>query len=375
MDDDLVQYELDWPPDLLRRELHALTSHRYRPGTSEEIEQLLAEAFHTEAPVEDYRRLSAGGEWAGDPGPGKAWVRDLLDRVDRLREYREPGPVFAVRRRHPGRPTAPTRTLYEDIELLLHELRNGGYLDKQFPPPCVDDGTAAHEDDQEFGWDTALFDHIRAKISVLKLWPLPAGAWNDDLLYSLIEVYHDLVARPRRRWNHDFNDCGWHYENFDTAAGRRIYRRLVNRILERHGAEYRISDDGEDVGLVITTVDEARAELLDRASRSPSPGVAARVEHARALFRGRNATEHDKRSAVLTLVGILEERRELIRTEIGKKDEGALFQIANEFAVRHQRRGQQGDYDPAFLDWMFWWYLATIELTDRILDRQRSEAW
>ena len=192
---------------------------------------------------------------------------------------------------------------------------------------------------------------------------------------SRIEVYHHLVARPRRRWHHDFNDCGWHSEDFDTGAGRRIYRRLVNRILEHHGAEYRISNEGEDVGLVIRTVDEARAELLDRASRSPSPGVAGRVEHARALFRGRNATEHDKRSAVLTLVGILEERRELIRTEIGKKDEGALFEIANEFAVRHQRRGQQGDYDPAFLDWMFWWYLATIELTDRILDRQRSEAW
>ena len=73
MDDDLVEYELDWPPDLLRSELTALTNHRYRPGTSAEIEQLLAEAFHTEAPVEDYRRLTAAGEWAGDPGPGRAW--------------------------------------------------------------------------------------------------------------------------------------------------------------------------------------------------------------------------------------------------------------------------------------------------------------
>ena len=90
-------------------------------------------------------------------------------------------------------------------------------------------------------------------------------------------------------------------------------------------------------GWVVITVDEARAELLDRASHSASPSVAARVEHSTALFRGRNATEHDKRSAVLTLVGILEERRELIRVRIGKKDEGALFTIANEFAIRHQR--------------------------------------
>ena len=46
-----------------------------------------------------------------------------------------------------------------------------------------------------------------------------------------------------------------------------------------------------------------------------------------------------------------------------------MFSLANEFAIRHQRRGQQGDYDPAFLDWIFWWYLATIELTDRLLAR------
>ena len=65
----------------------------------------------------------------------------------------------------------------------------------------------------------------------------------------------------------------------------------------------------------------------------------------------------------------LEERRQLIKAELGSADEGALFQIANKFAIRHQRAGQQADYDPAFLDWIFWWYLATVELTERIISR------
>jgi len=39
------------------------------------------------------------------------------------------------------------------------------------------------------------------------------------------------------------------------------------------------------------------------------------------------------------------------------------------FAIRHRRRGQQADYDPVFLDWIFWWYLATVELTARLLAR------
>ncbi len=26
-------------------------------------------------------------------------------------------------------------------------------------------------------------------------------------------------------------------------------------------------------------------------------------------------------------------------------------------------------YDEAFLDWIFWWYLGTVELTNRLINR------
>ncbi len=55
------------------------------------------------------------------------------------------------------------------------------------------------------------------------------------------------------------------------------------------------------------------------------------------------------------------------------KDEDVLFQIANRFNIRHQSAAQQGDYDVAFLDWIFWWYLATIELTDTLGSRHLAE--
>jgi hypothetical protein len=48
-------------------------------------------------------------------------------------------------------------------------------------------------------------------------------------------------------------------------------------------------------------------------------------------------------------------------------------------ACRHRRqrgaespacqRAAEGDYDPVFLDWIFWLYLATVELTDSLLAR------
>ena len=72
------------------------------------------------------------------------------------------------------------------------------------------------------------------------------------------------------------------------------------------------------------------------------------------------------------LAHVLERRRSLLKDKLLRSDEGALFRIANEFAIRHENEKQRSDYDPVFLDWVFWWYLATIELTDRLLQQNRS---
>ncbi|MGW2214132.1 hypothetical protein ACWCSD_04020 [Nonomuraea sp. NPDC001684] len=117
----------------------------------------------------------------------------------------------------------------------------------------------------------------------------------------------------------------------------------------------------------MAVTDDARSELIHQVLHTPAPDITHRVEHAIALFRSRSTSLESKRSAIVTLAGILEERRQLIRDGIGKPDDGALFEIANRFALRHRRADQFGDYDPAFLDWIFWWYLATVELTSRLI--------
>jgi hypothetical protein len=66
-----------------------------------------------------------------------------------------------------------------------------------------------------------------------------------------------------------------------------------------------------------------------------------------ALFRRRDATAEDKRSALVTLAGIFEERRQLIKAELGSADEGALFHIANKFALRHRNGDEQSNYGPS----------------------------
>ncbi|WP_198682005.1 hypothetical protein [Kribbella rubisoli] len=74
----------------------------------------------------------------------------------------------------------------------------------------------------------------------------------------------------------------------------------------------------------------------------------------------------------MVLALVLEERRALLKEELLSKDERALFEIANGFAIRHQKENQRADYNPAFRDWVFWWYLATIELTNRMITQRTS---
>jgi hypothetical protein len=189
---------------------------------------------------------------------------------------------------------------------------------------------------------------------------------------DLVEVFHDIVARPSSRWYHDYAGCGWHYSAFATGPARRLYRWRVNRLLAASTLGLRLADSGEDLGRLVRVEPTGLEDLPEKALEEATPDTADRVLHAIALFRSRTAGVEERRSAIIALAGILEERRTLLKKELVTKDEGALFQIANTFAIRHQRADQRGDYDRAFLDWLFWWYLATVQLTNQLLARQAS---
>jgi hypothetical protein len=69
------------------------------------------------------------------------------------------------------------------------------------------------------------------------------------------------------------------------------------------------------------------------------------------------------------LVDILESLRPKLKNVISTKDEDDLFNIANNFGIRHKNERQKIDYDPLWLSWMFYYYLATIHFVTRRLER------
>jgi hypothetical protein len=362
---DLADYELVWPPELFIAEAGRIA---VRPRLGQEaVDLLLREAFRDDSAAEDISSLTGGSPFgsARVSPPAADVMTELAASAHLIRRAAAPRPYWPQRHGHrqlgPYLDQPGARRAFAD---LIRELEETGYLDQAFPRLCVD------------GSDQSALDpavELERRLGIPGLWPLEPDGWSDDTFYGLIEAYHDLVSRPRTRSYHDYANCGWHYSHYATTTGRELYRWRVNELLRSAGIGYQLADAGEDQGRLTEIFDDGRSRLAADAPRHAQPGTAARVQHAIALFRGRAATAEDKRSALIALAGILEERRSLIKAELTSADEGALFQIANKFAIRHRNDHQLADYDPVFLDWVFWWYLGTVELTSRIISRQQDQ--
>lgn len=368
---DLSSYELVWPTALFVAEGGRI-ARSSGPLWSERAKWLLTEALLGTTAVADFDDAANLKErqdvdpWASATssprspvgGGQREWFAELINRADELPQASSPRPYWPQRHVQ-GLHSAIRSDARREFTRIIDGLYDNGYLAEAFGKECVDDDRYSLPEDPA--------DIIERRCGIAGLWPLRPDTWDDNTFYGLLGVLHDLVSRPRQRWHHAFGGCGWHYAEFHAGPGRVLYRWKINFILRTAGIDYELATEGEDLGRLVTVTDDARAQLVHQVLNTTRLGVQERIEHAIALFRSRSTSSESKRSAIVALAGILEERRQLIRDELGKPDEGALFEIANRYALRHRRADQRGDYDPVFLDWIFWWFLATVELTNRLI--------
>lgn len=385
------ELRLVWPPGLFAAEARALVA---TDAEDDALGGLLAEAFDGNRGEQLLRQVASlqprrSGAVEDDPWPldaashvanaqpfasraSAALVADLAEDADRLPRH-VPRPLF--RQRH--QPSIPAllsvATAKDGFARLVVELSGLGYFEDAFGSQCPD---SCEDPDSQGQWVLAK----RLEVD-LTLWPLrvssnvftgPTGVhedWPDELFFDVIEALHEVVARPRRRRWHGFHE-GWDYDDYSRSAGQAVYRWKVNELLDGSDVPLKLAETGSDAGLLVQATGDPRDQLTERALATGDPRDGAEVQHAVALFRGRGASREDRRSAVVALARVLEHRRTLLKDQLLSGDEGALFQIANQFDLRHRNERQQGDYDAAFLDWVFWWYLGTIELADRLVARQ-----
>lgn len=253
--------------------------------------------------------------------------------------------------------------LFRDLYLHFSEKN---YFQEAFGYWCVD----AEEVDGTLGSDieAQMFRLLRKE----NLWPIHERCkeYSEDDLFDVIEFLHDYVSRPIDGFYHSYNMCGWHYNTFDKEAGQKEFQLEINKILCAYDAGYELATDGE-----ILVIGRPGLDLLFKAAvpTDDPENILLRVDAAISKFRRHRSSLDDRRDAIRDLADVLEYLRPKAKKVLSKKDEGDLFNLANNFGIRHHNEQQQTDYDKAiWYSWMFYYYLATIHAVSRLIEKNEE---
>ena len=244
-----------------------------------------------------------------------------------------------------------------------NKLGKEGYFQKYFGVDCTDGDYPG-----ELGEDIAsiVFINLRKE----NLWPIWKNLENytEDDLFDMIEYLHDYCSKGLTGYYHGWNNCGYHYQEFNDLEGQRFFRELINPILKDYGDGFEISDSGE----ILMLSDHGLSNLfLADIPTSDTDNISNKINLAILKFRRHKSTFDDRREAIRELADVLEFIRPSIKQHLNKKDENDIFQIANNFGIRHHNNDQKTDYDKSiWYSWMFYYYLATLHAVLRMINKK-----
>jgi hypothetical protein len=249
-------------------------------------------------------------------------------------------------------------TLVDAIKHIVKTYEGKYYFQQATGYNCVDQGAV------QGTWGADLRIFIFKEIRMNEVWPIEQHIANFDIfkLFTVVEFLYDHVSKPINGYHHDFSYCGWHYSEFDKDSGQEEFRIDINKFLELYEEGFELQPNGE----IWRKVSSGISPVL--ASTPPTSNPAAidtRIQDAISKYHRHNASLTDKKDAARTLADVLEHLRPQIRTvgAVSQRDENDLFNIINNYDIRHHRRDQQGEYNrEVFYDWMFYGFLNSINL-------------
>ena len=242
------------------------------------------------------------------------------------------------------------------------QFANGGYFNEAFGSFCVDAGDIA-------GKVTDVEFEILLKVRKESLWPIYkcADKYTEDDLFDIIEFLHEHVSKPLTGWPHNYGNCGMHWETFDKVEGQKEYRQKINELLALYVEPFILNPIGE----ILHKPQKGFEKIFAAKLPTDNDSITGRVDAAVSQFQRHGSSIDDRRSAVRNLVDVLEYLREPLKNILNRKDEADLFNIANNFGIRHHNDQQKTNYDTAlWLSWMFYFYLSTIHLMLRKLEHE-----
>ncbi len=270
----------------------------------------------------------------------------------------------------PRTETAISGDAWGGIVALVSTAVTSGGLAQAFPEVCPD-GSAIYGTDRQ-----ALELAIRSEIPGLQ-WPLRAEVVPSlPVAMDIIEFVHASIAQAEPFQHHQY--YGHSHLSFSRESGQGEMRIRVNRIFQRNGLRYQMSEEGEVqqlvpaalAGLVTSDYPPSGDEKLDSllreaverfTNRSPSARREALGLLWKAWERLKSLSEPaDKRRStqlMLSAAAREPEFRKLLEEEALE-----LTRIGNTFHIRHSEVAQTEIEEDAQLEYLFYRLAALIML-------------
>ncbi|MGH9751394.1 MAG: hypothetical protein ACREA2_01300 [Blastocatellia bacterium] len=260
------------------------------------------------------------------------------------------------------------QTLRRLFSSLYQRHSEEGYFQEAFGYFCVDgrvSGTLGND----------IEAHLLLALRKSDIWPIEEKIVNysEHDLFDIIELLYDLVSKPIKSESsyHAWNGCGWHHTSFDQQMGCQEFRGEVNNLLQDYQEGYELSESGEILILAEPGLDGLLQAPLPEYD---SGNVNARIEAAILKFRRYRSSTEDRRDAIRGLADVFEFLRPKLKACLTQKDESDLFNIANNFDIRHHNSEQKTNYDKdIWHSWMFYFYLSTIHASLRLIKRSEEK--
>lgn len=268
--------------------------------------------------------------------------------------------------KRPGGHAIDLPTLKRLFLSIYSEFEQKGWFQEAFGYNCIDagfvPGTAGKDLENYFGWRLRNFHSY----PIAEMY----GNYSEEILFDTIELLYDHISEPVDGTYHSWGDCGWHYTTFNKSHGQTSFRERINLILKDYKDGFELSEQGE----ILASAEQGMDFLLDAELPKYDEQNIDRIVAASILkFRRHRSSTTERKEAVRALADVLEFLRPKLKHALTKKDETDLFNIANNFAIRHHNVDQKNEYDqPIWLSWIFYFYLATIHAAIRLIKRQDS---
>ncbi|MEW6262762.1 MAG: hypothetical protein AB1641_06750 [Thermodesulfobacteriota bacterium] len=224
-------------------------------------------------------------------------------------------------------------------------------------------------------------DCIRHEAALaLNFQPFPIDRWfaddiTEDHIFDVIEFLYDYVSKPGRLVDMT-TGTGWNYEDYesyDDKAGRAEFREKVNIFLCDYEPGYELTEDG-----VILALGKDGLQHILNGEIIPydEANVDSKVRDAIIKWRNRRLSLSEKRNAIREPVDVFEwlKKSKNLTSVLDDKDESAIFDLANNFGLRHHNPSQKTNYDKAiWYAWIFHFYLATYHAAIRMLIKKEKK--